>query len=397
MRSEIASRRGFTNQFFFFFMCQSRNCKLGSKCLDKDGEIVDCGNAKCHNAVHARCNEHLQRIFGEDEWGRDIFCGKRCYNHMKKALSAPPTSSRSRVPWHLDGPNESAEVNSMATLIDWLTTNENYNRWRGGDKHCGSTKTSIANEIAAVIKEKGITVEQTGKDVHNKINRLEEQFRKASDWLNQTGAGVTCEESIKAAVMHRCPHYYDLVDVMNDRPTTRPLISMSSGLGGVASSDFINDSDCDFPLDGAYECEEEEEEATPTLQFMTRNPPSTTPSKRKKDKDKTPRSLKKKSMSSNSSIQSDLSELSRLKQEQLSFDKEYRDMQTSIESQKLEMQQKDSEALRRKLEAETQKMLMETERQKISLKVELLRQRAALLREGVFQVDIDQILPLPIE
>jgi len=55
------------------------------------------------------------------------------------------------------------EINSMAVMIDWLTTRGNYNQWHGGDKQNGTKKLGIANEICQIIKDKGITTGRTGR------------------------------------------------------------------------------------------------------------------------------------------------------------------------------------------------------------------------------------------
>ena len=76
-------------------------------------------------------------MFREDECEGHLFCGKRCFKHQNKALNAAASKAKRRVPWYNDGPYH--EINSMAVLIDWLTTEENYNRLLSGDKqnsHC---------------------------------------------------------------------------------------------------------------------------------------------------------------------------------------------------------------------------------------------------------------------
>jgi hypothetical protein len=130
--------------------------------------------------------------------------------------------SRQRVPWTSDGPDD--DTCSMNVLLEWLTTGNNYTRWRGGDATNGITKLVMANEIVHLIQQACVTTERKANHVTDKIGTLERQFRAATDWLENTGSGVTDEESIKAAVKKRCLYYYSLVEIMADRPSTRPLV-----------------------------------------------------------------------------------------------------------------------------------------------------------------------------
>jgi len=48
----------------------------------------------------------------------------------------------------------------MLVIIDWLMTDGNYTHWRDSDKHNGTSKAGITNELSQLIKDKCIIVDQ---------------------------------------------------------------------------------------------------------------------------------------------------------------------------------------------------------------------------------------------
>jgi len=104
--------------------------------------------------------------------------------------------------------------------------------------------------------------------------------------------------------------------------------------------------------------------------------------------------LKKKLWTLPSSLSSDLTELSQLKREQRIDNKQYQIMQFGIEERKLELLEQESTIKMEKLRAEAACKRLNVEKERLQLKVDLLWQRAQLLKEWVSQDNIDSALPL---
>ena len=81
----------------------------------------------------------------------------------------------------------------------------------------------MSTNIAAQINARGCKSQRYGADVKAQIAKLESSFRKASDFLNQTGAGIEDEDTLRECVVKRCPFYYELEDAFGNRPNNQPL------------------------------------------------------------------------------------------------------------------------------------------------------------------------------
>jgi hypothetical protein len=56
--------------------------------------------------------------------------------------------------------------------------------------------------------------------VRAKISEIETCYRRANDWINNTGAGVDCQETLQNYVKKLCPYYYDVHEVFMDRASS---------------------------------------------------------------------------------------------------------------------------------------------------------------------------------
>lgn len=161
------------------------------------------------------------------------FCKKACYT--KKAKEFDPFASQ-RIPWNKDGKNGPDDPNNSENiLIEWLTTEGNYNKYRGKGNN-GTKKKEYAAMLARKMELAGCTVKRSALNVCHKIGHIEGQFRTANDWSKkETGVSIQEEDpgNFGEVLEKKCPHYSLLelimvlvvIDVVFIRQLTMRIIS----------------------------------------------------------------------------------------------------------------------------------------------------------------------------
>ncbi|KAJ3383298.1 hypothetical protein HDU80_001288, partial [Chytriomyces hyalinus] len=150
--------------------------------------------------------------------------------------------------WDSDSVNSGPP--SIEVLLDWLTTGENYRKYKGGAKVTnGKTKDAYCSEINTLMKSKGIHNRNPGM-ISTKIAELEKQYRVVLSFHCNTGQGMldnydlytTAEDpelgyaeklkEVDEEVKKRC-HYYDELDpIMRDLPSSNALYTNEDGFRG---------------------------------------------------------------------------------------------------------------------------------------------------------------------
>jgi hypothetical protein len=100
-----------------------------------------------------------------------------------------------------------------------------------------------------LIQSAGIKIERSKNAVRAKISEIETCYCHANDWINNTGVGVDCRETLQNYVKKLCPYYYDVHEVFMDRASS--FVAYTSEGNFDDSSESSNESGTDMESTGA--------------------------------------------------------------------------------------------------------------------------------------------------
>lgn len=118
-------------------------------------------------------------------------------NDKGKNKKSAGNGKKGRIAWNSDNVEQEDGTmgkSSYEVCIDWLSSANNYSRWRGDDIG-GATKKTLASQVVQLLKEQGIT-HRTAKDVFQKLGNIQSKYTETARWLKRTGQGIKDEDPI---------------------------------------------------------------------------------------------------------------------------------------------------------------------------------------------------------
>ena len=169
-----------------------------------------------------------------------VICTKKCHTDAERIVD-----SSSRIFWDKDGKKGAADPKtSMSVLLDWLTEDENYKKYRGKNNK-GVRKSDVCQQIADKINATGVVQIRTGPDVRKKISDIERKMRSALDWkYSRTGAGLMISaiegerQSFHSSLLKKCKYFDLLEEFFCDRVSGNPKFTSCSSQGTNTTNIF---------------------------------------------------------------------------------------------------------------------------------------------------------------
>ena len=202
--------------------CSFRSCPIKSG----SAPLFDCGG--CNRKAHMPCYQKLlleKHQLGALSGGV-VACTKRCYDKAFKTSTANNVDEDDyrKGNWDSDGKLGPEDPHtSLKILLDWWMEVPNYSKYRGKNND-GVKKKEFCDLLAQKMSNE-TSSKRDGRNAKSKIEHIERCFKKAHIFAtSETGAGLMEDDpsSFEDKVRKKCPQYYDILEVMQDRASTKP-------------------------------------------------------------------------------------------------------------------------------------------------------------------------------
>jgi hypothetical protein len=171
-----------------------------------------------------------------------VACTKKCHAKVVKEHSGggdDADGGNRKGNWDCDGKKgEDDPHTSVKILLDWWMKEGNYSKYCGKHNN-GVKKIQYCNQLAEKISKETNT-QRTAKNVQSKIQHIEKTFKEAHTFASsETGAGLKEDDdgTFEDAVKKKCPYYFDILEIMADRASSKPKATSYDDSSASSASD----------------------------------------------------------------------------------------------------------------------------------------------------------------